>query len=228
MVRYRRNRIQVGVFFFTLTLAERRSTVLVDHVGGLRAAFRVARHERPFTIDAIVILPDHLHAILTLPEGDADFAGRWRRIKGHFSTGLLAAGMAIERHANGELALWQRRYWEHTIRNEDDFARHVDYIHYNPVKHRLITRVRLAAFVVSSVCATGNIAGRLGGRCERRFVRLWRASGTIVARMSAATCGSWRKSEPGYRFAHPGYETTKRPNTPSRRFPPGTRASRGR
>jgi len=142
MVRYRRNRIQGGAFFFTLTLAERRSTVLVDHVGGLRAAFRVARHERPFTIDAIVILPDHLHAILTLPEGDADFAGRWRRIKGHFSTGLLAAGMAIERHANGELALWQRRYWEHTIRNEDDFARHVDYIHYNPVKHRLITRVR--------------------------------------------------------------------------------------
>jgi putative transposase len=102
----------------------------------------VTRQERPFTIDAVVILPDHLHAILTLPQGDADFAGRWRRIKGHFSTQLLAAGIAIRSHANGELALWQRRYWEHTIRDEHDFVRHVDYVHYNPVKHRLVTRVR--------------------------------------------------------------------------------------
>src|SRR5438105_4582454 len=142
MVRYRRNRIQGGTFFLTLALKDRRSTALVDHVSVLRASFRVTRQERPFAVDAIVILPDHLHAILTLPEDDADFAGRWRRIKGHFSTGLLAAGMAVSRHANGELALWQRRYWEHTIRNEDDFVRHIDYIHYNPVKHRLVTRVR--------------------------------------------------------------------------------------
>jgi REP-associated tyrosine transposase len=85
--------------------------------------------------------PNHLHAILTLPQGDADFAGRWRRIKGYFSTRLLVAGIAIRRHANGELALWQRRYWEHTIRDDADFARHVDYIHYNPVKHRLAARV---------------------------------------------------------------------------------------
>jgi putative transposase len=84
MVRYRRNRVQGGTYFFTVTLGERRSTALVDHVGVLRAAFSVARQERPFTIDAIVILPEHLHAILTLPQGDADFAGRWRRIKGYF------------------------------------------------------------------------------------------------------------------------------------------------
>ena len=142
MVRYRRNRLAGGKFFFTLTLADRRSTVFVDHVGALRAAFRETRRQRPFTIDAIVILPDHLHALLTLPEGDADFAGRWRRIKGYFSTCLLRAGIDIKRHANGELALWQRCYWEHTIRDDADFARHVDYIHYNPVKHGLVTRVR--------------------------------------------------------------------------------------
>jgi putative transposase len=142
MVGYRRNRIEGGTFFFTLTLADRRSSALIDHVGALRAAFRATRQERPFTIDAVVVLPDHLHAILTLPQGDADFAGRWRRIKGHFSTRLLAAGIATRRHPNGELALWQRRYWEHTIRNDEDFERHVDYIHYNPVKHRLVSQVR--------------------------------------------------------------------------------------
>jgi putative transposase len=142
MVGYRRNRIEGGTFFFTLTLADRRSKALVGHVGALRSAFRAARQERPFSMDAIVVLPDHLHAILTLPPGDADFAGRWRRVKGYFSTRLLAAGVEVRRHPNGELALWQRRYWEHTIRNEVDFERHVDYIHYNPVKHRLVPRVR--------------------------------------------------------------------------------------
>jgi putative transposase len=141
MVRYRRNRIAGGKFFFTLTLADRQSTALVDHVGALRAAFRVTRQERPFAIDAIVILPDHLHAILSLPADDADFPGRWRRVKGYFSTHLLEAGRDIKRHRNGELALWQRRYWEHTIRDDGDFARHVDYIHYNPMKHGLVKRV---------------------------------------------------------------------------------------
>ena len=85
MVRYRRNFIAGGTYFFTVTLLDRGSCALVDHIGALRAAFRAGRRERPFTIDAIVILPDHLHAIFTLPPGDADFAGRWRRIKGHFS-----------------------------------------------------------------------------------------------------------------------------------------------
>ena len=76
MVRYRRNRVDGGTYFFTVTLADRRSSALVDHVSSLRTAFRVARQERPIALDAIVILPDHLHAILTLPEGDANFAGR--------------------------------------------------------------------------------------------------------------------------------------------------------
>ena len=91
MVQYRRNFLPGGTYFFTVTLADRRSTVLVDHVAELRAAFRVTHGERPFGIDAIVILPDHLHAIFTLPPGDADFTGRWRRIKGHFSSALIDA-----------------------------------------------------------------------------------------------------------------------------------------
>jgi putative transposase len=140
MVGYRRNRLEGGTFFFTVTLADRRSTVLIDQIGALRTAFRDTRKERPFDIDAVVILPDHLHVMWTLPDGDADFAGRWRRIKGHFSTNLLVADIKIKRYANGELALWQRRYWEHTIRDDGDFARHVDYVHFNPVKHGLVKR----------------------------------------------------------------------------------------
>ncbi len=142
MVLYRRNVVPGGTYFFTLTLADRRSSALVDHIGVLRAAFRRARHERPFAINAIVVLPDHLHAVLTLPPDDADYSGRWRLIKTLFSNGVLAARGPLARHRNGELALWQRRFWEHTIRSEVDLARHVDYIHFNPVKHGLVSRVR--------------------------------------------------------------------------------------
>lgn len=142
MVLYRRNFVPGGTYFFTVTLADRTSSALVDQISTLRTAFRIARQERPFTIEAIVILPDHLHAIWTLPSGDSDFSGRWRRIKAHFTRRLVAAGVPAERHRNGEYALWQRRFWEHTIRNEIDFERHVDYVHFNPVKHGLVSRVR--------------------------------------------------------------------------------------
>jgi putative transposase len=142
MVSYRRNFLPGGTYFFTVTLADRRSAALFDHIDALRAAFRVARRERPFAIDAVVILPDHLHAILSLPPNDADFSGRWRRIKGHFSGALIEAGIELNRSPNGDLALWQRRFWEHTIRDESDFSRHADYIHFNPVKHGLASRVR--------------------------------------------------------------------------------------
>jgi putative transposase len=130
-----------ATYFFTVTLADRSSTMLVDRIEALRAAFRITRRERPFALDAIVVLPDHLHAIFTLPEGDADFSGRWRRINGHFSSRMLASGRFERRTRGGDYALWQRRFWEHTIRDERDFARHVDYIHFNPVKHRPVTRV---------------------------------------------------------------------------------------
>jgi REP-associated tyrosine transposase len=142
MVRYRRNFVAGGTYFFTVTLADRTSSALVHRLSALWTAFRIARHERPFMIEAIVILPDHLHAIWTLPSGDSDFSGRWKRIKAHFTHRLVAAGVSVKRHRNGEYALWQRRFWEHTIRNEIDFERHVDYVHFNPVKHRLVSRVR--------------------------------------------------------------------------------------
>jgi putative transposase len=142
VVGYRRNIVAGGTFFFTVTLADRRSSVLVEQIELLRRAFAVARGERPFTIDAIVVLPDHLHAILTLPLGDADYSSRWRRIKGQFSNALIDLYGSLARHPNGELALWQRRFWEHTIRDEQDLEHHVDYIHYNPVKHGFVSRVR--------------------------------------------------------------------------------------
>ena len=141
MVGYRRNFIPGGTFFFTVTLADRSSKVLVERIDLLRNALRAARRERPFVIEAIVILPEHLHAIFTLPPDDPDFSGRWRRIKGHFSSALIGASAQLRRRPNGDLALWQRRFWEHTIRDEGDFARHVDYIHFNPVKHALVQRV---------------------------------------------------------------------------------------
>src|SRR3954470_4745030 len=107
MVRYRRNFIPGGTFFFTATLADRASSALVDNVTALRIAFRVARQERPFTIDGIVILPDHLHTVWTLPSNDSDFSGRWRRIKAYFTHRLVATGVPVKRHRDGEYGLWQ-------------------------------------------------------------------------------------------------------------------------
>jgi putative transposase len=141
MVLYRRNRVAGGTYFFTVTLRDRSSDVLVRHVGLLRNTFRTVRAERPFTIDAIVILPDHLHAVLTLPDGDADYSGRWRAIKSNFTHELRLAGMLLTPDKRGEYRLWQRRFWEHTIRDDTDFQRHVDYIHWNPVKHGLTEHV---------------------------------------------------------------------------------------
>jgi putative transposase len=105
MVRYRRNFISGGTFFFTVTLADRRSSVLVDQIASLRAAFRLTRRERPFTIDAIVVLPDHLHAIMTLPPDDADFSARWRRIKALFTRDVAQRGLPVSRTPRGEFDL---------------------------------------------------------------------------------------------------------------------------
>ena len=142
MPNYRRNSIPGGSYFFTLNLTDRRLRLLTDHVGLLRSAFRKTRAHHPFMIDAIVILPDHLHAIWTLPEADKDFATRWRLIKSTFSRALPTGERISESRARkGERGIWQRRYWEHTLRDERDFARHVDYIHFNPVKHGHVSRV---------------------------------------------------------------------------------------
>ena len=139
VVCYRRNFVPGGTFFFTVTLDDRRSSALVDHVEALRAAFQTTRAERPFAIDAIVILPDHLHVIMTLPDADSDYSGRWRRIKGLFTHRLVASGNPISRNGRGEFALWQGRFWEHTIRDNADFERCAGYIHFNPVKHGLVS-----------------------------------------------------------------------------------------
>jgi putative transposase len=141
MVRYRRNFIAGGTFFFTLTLADRTSRALVEHIEALRAAMRAIRHSRPFAIDAVVVLPEHMHVVMTLPQGDADYTNRWRLIKRRFTDAVMKSGTLVAHHRNGELALWQRRFWEHTIRDEDDFERHVDYVHFNPVKYGLVSRV---------------------------------------------------------------------------------------
>ncbi len=142
MTDYRRNFVPGGSFFFTVNLADRRLRLLIEHIDELRGAFREVHRHHPFTTDAVVVLPDHLHAVWTLPEGDADFAMRWRQIKSAFSRKLAPTEPISEsRAAKSERGIWQRRYWEHTIRDENDFARHIDYVHINPVKHRLVTSV---------------------------------------------------------------------------------------
>ncbi len=140
MVAYRRNYVPGGTYFFTVTLRDRRSRILIEQIDLLRTAFKDVVRKRPFTIDAIVVLPEHLHAVMTLPAGDADYSGRWRAIKSAFSRSLVKSGYAIPKDRRGEYRLWQRRFWEHTIWDEEDLQAHVDYTHYNPVKHGLSGR----------------------------------------------------------------------------------------
>jgi putative transposase len=132
---YRRNRIPGATYFFTVNLRDRRSDLLVTHIDALRAAVREARGRLPFHIDAWVVLPDHMHALWTLPEGDSDFPERWRRIKAAFTRALPEPDRSPLKLRNGERGVWQRGYWEHTIRDGRDYAAHMDYIHFNPVKH---------------------------------------------------------------------------------------------
>jgi len=143
MPQYRRAYIPGGTFFFTVALLERKRNLLVTHVDILREVTREVRQRRPFQIDAMVVLPDHLHALWTLPPDDADFSTRWRLIKTAFARQMPATErLSAVRQRRGERGVWQRRFWEHAIRDEQDYARHVDYIHFNPVKHGHATRVR--------------------------------------------------------------------------------------
>jgi len=136
---YRRNRVEGGTYFFTLALADRRSDFLVREVAALRASVSHVRVLYPFNIDAWVVLPEHLHAVWTLPDGDTDFSTRWGLIKRGFSARIeKGESRSASRIAKGERGIWQRRFWEHTVRDEADFARHVDYVHFNPVKHGLV------------------------------------------------------------------------------------------
>jgi putative transposase len=142
MSHYRRASIDGGLFFFTVTLADRSSDLLLRHIDRLRRIYRMIQERHPFETIAICVLPDHLHALWRLPSGDANFPLRWSLIKSGFSRGLPGdEPRSRSKLGRRERGLWQRRYWEHAIRNEADLARHIDYIHFNPVKHRLVRRV---------------------------------------------------------------------------------------
>ncbi len=141
MSEYRRAKVEGGWFFFTVTLADRSADLLVRHVERLRDAYAAALRRDPFETVAICVLPDHLHAIWALPADDADFSRRWSLIKHDFSCALPAdPARSASKRAKREKGIWQRRYWEHAIRDEADLSRHIDYIHFNPVKHGLVSR----------------------------------------------------------------------------------------
>jgi putative transposase len=147
MRRYIRSKTEGATFFFTLTLQDRSARYLVDHVADLRACMALVKARHPFDVDAVVVLPEHLHAIWTLPSGDSDYATRWMLLKQSFTRRLQERGAleevsAASRGRKGERSLWQRRFWEHQIRDEEDLNRHIDYIHFNPVKHGWVLRAR--------------------------------------------------------------------------------------
>ena len=142
MTRYRRLHIEGGLYCFTVTLADRSSDLLVREIDRLRRIYGSVQRERRFETVAICVLPDHLHAIWSLPEGDSGYSLRWSLIKSGFSRGLNSTTVtpSESKLRKRERGIWQRRYWEHAIRNDDDLNRHLDYIHYNPVKHGLVPR----------------------------------------------------------------------------------------
>lgn len=138
---HRRAGVPGGTYFFTLTLADRSQNLLTAHIAPLREAFRTTRQRHPFTTVAMVVLPEHLHCIWRLPAGDCTYATRWALIKSAFSRHLSPGEpVSLSRHLKRERGIWQRRYWEHCIRDEDDLQRHIDYIHFNPVKHGHVKR----------------------------------------------------------------------------------------
>jgi putative transposase len=146
MSNYRRVRIPGAKYSFTVSLADRSSDLLLQEVAHLRTAFAVTRRERPFWCDAFVVLPDHLHAIWTLPPGDAAYSTRWGAIKARFTRRVKASGVVgwnptlrtVSKIAKGDAGIWQRRFWGHRIRNEQDCRDHMAYCWGNPVKHGLV------------------------------------------------------------------------------------------
>ncbi|MBB1059555.1 REP-associated tyrosine transposase [Marilutibacter spongiae] len=143
MPQYRRAWHPGGTWFFTVNLLERgKNDLLLREADLLRQTVRKVRGRHPFRIHAWAVLPDHLHCLIELPQGDTDFALRWRLIKGGFSRGLPRdERRSSVRQRRGERGIWQRRYWEHLIRDGDDYRAHMDYVHFNPVKHGLVARV---------------------------------------------------------------------------------------
>ena len=142
MPNYRHYRVSGGCYFFTVNLLERKNTLLIDRIDLLRESVRVCKRKQPFHIDAWVVLPEYMHCIWTLPEGDDDFSNRWKMIKTYFAKGLPDNERRSKtRILRGERGIWQRRYWEHLIRDERDYKNHMDYLHFNPVKHGWVKKV---------------------------------------------------------------------------------------
>ena len=139
-MRYRRATTSGASWFFTVNLADRKQDLLVRHIDLLREVIRHIKQQHPFEIIAMVVMPDHLHAIWQLPPGDSNYPMRWSLIKAGFSRSLAKTERIREsRLRKRERGIWQRRYWEHLIRDQEDFNHHLDYIHINPVKHGLVT-----------------------------------------------------------------------------------------
>lgn len=140
---YRRVWMPGGTYFFTVNLLQRQDNdLLTRHIDILRETVTSVRQRHPFTIHGWVVLPDHLHCVIELPTNDADFATRWRLIKMGFSKALPPTERRSSvRLKRGERGIWQRRFWEHLIRDEADFRAHMDYVHINPVKHGWVKRV---------------------------------------------------------------------------------------
>lgn len=164
MPEYRRAFAPGGTFFFTV-VAERRAPLFRDAGARklLREAITQTRRRWPFDVEAIVLLPDHVHTIWSLPERDHDFSRRWSFLKRTFTKAWLLNGgleqpTSGSRKKNRRRGVWQRRFWEHLIRDENDFARHCDYIHYNPVKHELAScphvwpHSSFARFALQGIC----------------------------------------------------------------------------
>ena len=144
MPSYIRNRIKGGCYFFTVNLLERHDNqLLTRQINLLREAVKQVKSQNPFHIDGWVVLPEHMHFIITLPPGDDDYSTRIRLIKTYFSKKLSKTGRrSAVRQKRGERGIWQRRYWEHSIRDEADYVVHMDYLHYNPVKHGHVEQVK--------------------------------------------------------------------------------------
>jgi putative transposase len=134
---YVRARVTGGTYFFTVNLAKRHgNTLLIDNIAALKATFQQTRQDHPFALLGFIVLPEHLHCLWQLPAGDDDFPMRWRLIKSRFSRSVpIGERRSDSRAHKNERGIWQRRYWEHLVRDEADFRRCLDYIHYNPVKH---------------------------------------------------------------------------------------------
>lgn len=138
MSNYRRPRVTGARIFFTVALAQPNSTALTAHIGILQAAVATTRLERPFQIDAWVVLPNQVNCVWTLPEGDCDYPTRWRLIKARFSRELPPGPLRPSHLRRGERGIWQRRYWEHHIRGPHDFAAHLQHCWLSPVRSGLV------------------------------------------------------------------------------------------